>query len=131
MGACQTRIVFGMGDVEEAGAMARQVIEFDLTEPKPGFVSHQTIGHKVRWLTNTSTAFGSGQSVGQQWGEGTTRTETKADAEHWIATEGIAIGRGFGAGVSHAQAIGVNTGETSLEDGTIVVLNHAQGISDV
>lgn len=122
MGSAQARVVFGIANQEEAQYMARQVIEFDLEEPKISLKTYQTTGHRLRWLESE----GESETTGRSRSSGGSRQEGASKSKAKSRHRGSASSSGAGESSSEVDSAGGTAGggltEQELEDGTIIVV---------
>lgn len=121
MSSAQTKVVFGMEDIDEAKVIAKNVFahpdDIDLQETKDSIITYQTTGHEVVWLENESEARSHGIT------EGTSRKNTvgKTQSRQESVTDSESTTRTEGEGTHHGEGKSAGEGISELEDGTIVV----------
>jgi hypothetical protein len=121
MGSAQTKVVFGMEDMNEARTMAENVFahpeDIDLEEPKESLVTYQTVGHNVVWLKSESEA----QSHGITNGRSQQRSEGNAVTRQQSTTAGKSVSETEGEGSHEGSGASIGEGISELEDGTVII----------
>jgi hypothetical protein len=103
MGGAQTKIVFRIGDMQDAEVFANEIFagEIDYEEPKKGFVSYQTVGHEPTWLLNWAKQ----RSRGSRWGH-TESESVSEDPEGDKVAQRTGSSEQYGGSVQESSTVG-------------------------